>query len=156
MIKLKRQSLIFSYLHRLSGFIIVQFSVFFKTWGRSFEWCYGLRHSEVLRLHRKVKLSVPPTPAGATLAKQTSRTEGVLIVSQGTLSFQNKKHFFRSAFCFGTDTQNGTGLKTWFSQSTYCKSLYICFFLLCNFFIISLQVFMQYVKSKFIFLFFPL
>jgi len=34
----------------------------------------------------KVKLSVPPTPAGTSLAKQTSRTEGVLIVPQGTLS----------------------------------------------------------------------
>ena len=48
---------------------------------------FGLRRSEVMAFaivkfcaSHKVKLSVPPTPAGTSLAKQTSRTEGVLHV----------------------------------------------------------------------------
>ena len=61
----------------------------------------------------KVKLSVPPTPAGASLAKQTSRTEGVLIVPQGTL--RSKKATFVSQTNVAFFVEQGTGVEPAFT-----------------------------------------
>ena len=45
-----------------------------------------LRHSEVLRLSRKVKLNVPLTPTGTSRCVASLHTQSVLLVPLGTLS----------------------------------------------------------------------
>ena len=62
-----------------------------------------LRHSDVLRLWRKVMWCVPPHARSAHhLRSKHHARRAHHVPRQRNTSFQNKKHFLRSAFCFDT------------------------------------------------------
>ena len=74
------------------------------------QWCYGFAivmhcsrrlQSDVMFAHFAVRRNI--THAVNITA------EGNITCPQGQTSFQNKKHFLRSAFCFGGATRNRTG-----------------------------------------------